>query len=150
MVDDPEQLITRYYAALARGDVEAVMECFADDIELRIHISPTVLPFGGSSVGKAAAEERLRHSLRDWECESAEMALIGADDARLRARLTFALRHKASGCRLESKFENLFAISNGKIASIDQWLDDDTVNAFVALAKEISEARLRNHDATIH
>lgn len=150
MVDDPEHLITTYYAALARGDVEAVLACFADDIELRIHISTDILPFGGVSVGREAAEERLRQSLRDWDCERAEMTVIDTDGPRTRATLAFALLHKASGCRLESKLHNQFVIADGKITSIDQWLDDDAVNAFVALAKEISEARLRNHDATIH
>lgn len=150
MADDADQLLRTYYAALARGDVEAVVACFADDIELRIHISPSVLPFGGASAGRAAAEERLRQSLRDWECEKAEATILGSDRAGTRAILAFTLRHKASGCRLESKLHNLFVTADGKISSIDQWLDDEAVEAFVALAQEISEARLRNHDATLH
>lgn len=150
MVDDPEHLITTYYAALARGDVEAVLACFADDIELRIHISPDILPFGGVSVGRQAAEERLRQSVRDWECEKAEAVISGGSDRRIRADCSFAFRHKASGALLEGRLHNLFVVEGGKIRAMDEWLDETAVRAFVAIAATTSQARLRNHDATIH
>lgn len=151
MVDDPEQLIMTYYAALARGDANAVLACFADDIELCIHISPEVLPFGGVSVGLKAAEERLRLSFKDWECEKAEAVIVrGGGDLHVAADCSFAFRHKASGALLEGRLHNRFVIETGKIRRMDEWMDDAAVQAFVAIAEATSRLRLRNHDATIH
>lgn len=150
MALDPSHIVAKYYDGLLRGDLAAVLGCFAEGIELHLHVSPEVLAFAGSTSGLAAAEERYRSSFRDWDCERAEAVTIHGDDGVVDVDCRSAYRHKASGSLLEGRLRNRFVIVGGLIQRLDEWLDEAALEAFVEMARATMTARLRNHAATIH
>jgi len=64
---DPLEVVTQFNRAWEAGDIEAALTYVADDAVYELHVSDEVLPFGGTTAGRAAIEAMLRRIRADWE-----------------------------------------------------------------------------------
>ena len=115
-------VIRRAYDGFQRGDIEAVLDSMADDIEWE---TPTVtgIPFGGRRHGKAAVAEFFRQLTdaedvqlfepREFIAQGESVAVLG----RYRGRV------KATGRVAETPWIQIFTLRNGKITRFFELYD---------------------------
>jgi ketosteroid isomerase-like protein len=120
----PERLdqIRRGYAALERGDVEAVVAEMSEEVEWR---NPEGAIEGGTRMGKTAfkgALEALLDTFVDYDVQIVDSVQVGDDTAVLiRARA----QGRTSGAPLDQLFGHVFRFEDGVQVALE-WYNDPT------------------------
>lgn len=104
------------YAAVARGEWDAVADFMADD--LVIH-EPASLPYGGEWRGRDALQRLYAHVMGYWEEPVVKwMELVGGEEYAV-ALLHFTVTAKSSGKRFETHIAEVTEFDDaGKMASM--------------------------------
>ena len=110
------------YEAFGRGDIAAVLEVLADDVEWS---SPLTLPHGGQFTGKAGVGEFFQGIGLLWASLTLEVhgvtALSAADVIGV-LRATGELR---SGAPAGYGAAHVFTLANGKVTGFREYVDLD-------------------------
>lgn len=110
------------YAAFGRGDIAAVLDAVADDVE---RSSPRTLPHGGEFHGKAAVGNFFQAIGANWSALPLTIEAVGeVGDALVLAAL------RADGTRTHGERQSYgamhaFTIRGGKIAQFREYVDID-------------------------
>jgi len=123
MTGTATDIVNRFYAAYGAGDYEQVAELLAPDIEWTM---PSSVPYGGRFVGPDGVRAYLdqlsnyveKGSLEDMEMYDSGDHLVVTGTWRSRGK---------SGGEFETRFANVFAIQDGRIASLRGSHDTATV-----------------------
>lgn len=133
MQNGPEAIVEAFYAAWILRDLEAVLAYLSDDFRLSQHFSDPMLPFTGETVGKAAAGARLKMILDEWQFLKFEPTLTVSDGTSVRTTCAIALKHLQTGEIFEGTFRHVWEVRDGKLASVDEYLDVDRLRSFLRL-----------------
>lgn len=133
MQNGPEAIVDAFYAAWILRDIETVAAYFSDNFRLSQHFSDPMLPFTGETIGKAAALARLQMILGEWRFLKFEPTLTVADGTSVRTTCPFILQHLRTGEIFDGSFRHIWRVSDGKLASVDEYLDVDRLRAFLRL-----------------
>jgi uncharacterized protein len=126
------EAVQRLYDAFNRGDVEAVLGCFADDL---VFHEPDTLPHGGAYRGPAGMQEFLGKVLQHWEEGAqlvAEEIVDGGDTVVTRAR--YRARARATGIEVDVPMAEVVRVRDGKWT--EAWVYPDTALMLRALEGE--------------
>jgi ketosteroid isomerase-like protein len=115
-------LVQNAYAAFGRGDIAAVLDMLADDVEWS---SPRTLPHGGEFRGKAAVAGFFQSIGANWQSLSLEVEAVGEVGSELAFGILRAEGPRTSGERQSYGAAHAFTIRNGKITSFREYVDLD-------------------------
>jgi ketosteroid isomerase-like protein len=135
MDQSPIGLVEGLYAARRNMDVPTMMAFCHDDIVFIFNADPDKIGSGDVLVGKAASLAHMGRFIATWEPISNEVGPLICDGNRVRARIEFKLRHRASGQVLSSTKRQEWTVRDGRIASLTEHLDDHGIAAFMRMAE---------------
>jgi uncharacterized protein len=121
-VQDNVDLVKKGYAAFGRGDIEALLGLFAEDIEWTVPATPGA-PFGGTMKGREAVGSFFK-SLAEAEDfqEFTEEDYIAQDDrVVVKGRSKAVVR--ATGRTLALEWVHLFTVKGGKVQKFVEFFD---------------------------
>ena len=112
------------------------MELFAEDAAYTLHISESLLPFAGSTVGREAIGGQLRAMLHDWDYlvfrPGAARANVDQPD-KVHCQVQFIYRHRATGSELSGQMRLVCTVEDGLVKTVDEFHDAALVEAFLRL-----------------
>jgi hypothetical protein len=119
-------VVQHAYQSFQRGDVPAVLDVIADDIEWD---TPKVVgaPFGGSYRGRAAVAGFFRELSAAEDVEVFEPREFITEGERVAAVVTYRSRIKATGRLNETTLAHLFTVRGGKITRFLELYDTAAV-----------------------
>lgn len=104
------------YAAVAKGDWDAVADYMADDFVIH---EPASLPYGGEWRGRDALERLYAHVMGFWEDPVVQWQELVGGEKHAVALLHFTVTAKASGKRFETHIAEVTEFDDaGKMASM--------------------------------
>jgi uncharacterized protein len=123
-----ERVVREMYAAFGRGDVPAVLDSLAEDVEWRI-AGPSELPFAGTHRGRGEVARFFETFGR-----SAEFEVFEPREFLSRGDTVVVLGHErqrvlATGVVFETDWAMVFTVVGGKIARYRNFVDTHTVAA---------------------
>jgi ketosteroid isomerase-like protein len=116
------QVIKKAYTAFARGDVETILDCLAEDVEWETP-GPTEIPYAGLFRGKNGVADFLR-ILNDAEdvLFFEPEAFFGQGD-RVVVLGHYSSRIKATNRSAQTNWSHSFVLRNGKVVKCRQYFD---------------------------
>jgi ketosteroid isomerase-like protein len=116
------QLVRQGYAAFQRGDIEGVLQTFADDIEWTIP-GPADIPLNGRRQGRGEVAEFFKLLAETEEAQVFEPQRFVAGE-----ELVIVLGHyrwliKANGRIAEADWVHVFTCRDGKVAKFQEYSD---------------------------
>lgn len=134
--NDPEDVIRRFLAVWAAGDIDACVGFLAEDAVYALYISREAVPFGGETVGRRDIEHALRQIRRQWDYLVFRPRNFVTDGDSVRLRVEHMYRHRSSGEVLSGYFRLVFTLRDGLIVRGDEYHDRAMVEAFVRLHEQ--------------
>lgn len=119
----PVQVVQDLYAAFGRGDMPALLDLLAADVDWHFVGRPEDVPFAGHFHGQTAMVDFF--TIVGTQCEVHEFGpyeVIDAGDHVVslgRERVTV----RSTGCTFETDWAHLFTIRNGKIQRLREYYD---------------------------
>lgn len=115
-------LVKEGYAAFARGDIPALLELLADDVEFVLHYpqNPTL---GGRYRGRASVADWLQRLDQEVEVTlfSPDQFIASGDQVVVLGRQ--AGRVRSTGRHGQLEWVNLFTVHNGRVTRFEEFLD---------------------------
>jgi len=116
-------LVQSMYAAFGRGDIGAVVEFCAPDVDWEVIGPARKLPLLGARRGTAEVEKyfRLAHEIYTFTEFSPENFVAGGDTVVALGRYSFTFNH--NGRNVATEFAHAFTLSDGKVARCRAFVD---------------------------
>ena len=119
------------YAAFGRGDIEALLGMFTEDIDWQF-FGPEELPMTGQRKGKPEVARFFKQVGEHWNFERFDPNHFVSQGDDVVALGAYAGTSKTTGRKFSSEWAHLFVVKNGKIAKFREYAD--TANLLQALA----------------
>ena len=128
---DNIDLVKKAYAAFERGDVPALLELFADDLNFQHPMPQAIWSWAGRRRGRKAFVEFLEGSSQAIEREHFEAEEFIAGGDYVVVLLSERMRAKATGISFDNPHVHVFKIVDGKIVQF--MIFEDTAPIIAAL-----------------
>jgi uncharacterized protein len=115
------------YAAFQRGDIQGLLNSFADNIVWTIPGPKDLLPFAGQRTGRGQVAQFFATLAQYQEPEQFEPRTYVAQGDTVVALGRFRWRVKSNGVSAESDFAHVFTIRNGKVAAFNEFTDTHAI-----------------------
>ena len=117
------QAVQRGYEAFGRGDLDALIDFFADDIEW-ISPGPQELPTAGRRHGRAQVTEFFRTLTEVFQFEGFAPGTFVGDDDRVIVFGTSTVRFRSNGKLMPPvQWVHSFRLANGKVTHFEEIFD---------------------------
>ncbi|WP_242886715.1 nuclear transport factor 2 family protein [Actinomadura litoris] len=127
-MSEASDIIKAHYAASDRGDLDGMVEAFADDVEWT---EMAGFPYAGTYVGVPAIREgvfgRLGAEWKDFTATAEE--IIDGDEGRVVALGHYAGTFAATGKSMRVRFVHVWRVRGGKVVRFEQFTDTLLVRA---------------------
>jgi len=125
------ELTKQGYAAFARGDIQAVLNLFADDAELLQPLSAAIFPWAGTRRGRAQLAEFFAGLAEVGEFEQFEPQEFIAQGDRVVVLISERFRIRATGRSFNNELAHVFTIKDGKASQLRIY--EDTAHFLAAM-----------------
>ena len=122
------ELVRRGYEAFGRGDIKALLDLLADDIEWTSP-GPPELPTAGTRRGLQQVSEFFQAVDEVFEIQQFEPTTFVAQGDRVVVLGKDTARIKATGKVISDDWAHAFTVRNGKIARMQEYIDTSKVVA---------------------
>ena len=133
---DPIELVDEFLRRWSDQNIDSTLELLAEDAAYTLHISKTLLPFAGSTIGREAIAVQLQAMLRDWDYlvfrPSAARANVD-EPSTVHCQVQFIYRHRGTGAELSGHMRLVCTVVEGTISTVDEYHDAGMVEAFLRL-----------------
>lgn len=129
-------VVRRGYEAFGKGDVDALLALFAEDIEWTSP-GPPELVTAGRRRGRQQVAEFFQAVNEMYDVESFEPTTFLADGDRVVVLGMEVARFKPTGARISGDWAHVFTVENGRIVRFQEYLDAS------AVVTELHAARAR-------
>lgn len=126
-------LLEAAYASWAARNLDATLDCFADDVLFATHMPPDVVPFAGISRGKSELRRQLQMIIDLFEFLEYKPVQITAEGGSFHSQVRFHYRHKATGLTYEGRLRHVWRIEADKIVRFEEFHDVERTRAFFEL-----------------
>jgi ketosteroid isomerase-like protein len=126
-------IVRRGYEAFGRGDVDALLELFSQDVEW-ITPGPEVVPTTGRRRGREQVREFFRAVGDTFEIQRFEPQTFVAQDDLVIVLGEDTARVKATGRVITEPWVHVFTCRNGKIARFQEYIDNSATMAEIQAA----------------
>ena len=125
------QIVQQFYAAIGSGDIEALLNLLADDVEWETPFPRDIVPHGGKWHGKDGVLEFLFFLNQNVEFQQFELQHFIAQDDRVAIVGHFKVLVKATGRYYEPDTVVICTVEDGKIKQFREFTDTrEAVSAF--------------------
>jgi ketosteroid isomerase-like protein len=130
---ETQQVVSQWFEALGRGDVDAALQCMADDVRWenieKVDGVSDIIPWLGGFQGRDGVAEAFR--LRDGvvEVQEFEMSDLVVQDDKAVAMVHERTRVNATGKLFEIDFVSWYEVRNGKIVRFRAFTDSAPIVA---------------------
>jgi uncharacterized protein len=125
------ELVKSGYAAFARGDRQALLDLFSEDLDLQHPMPQAIWPWAGKRKGRAGLAELTAGLYETLEYEQLEPRQFIAENDHVAALLFERTRVKRTGVVFEISEVHLFKFKGGKIVQF--LIFEDTAPIIAAL-----------------
>ena len=132
---DPVRLVRRCYDTWDEKDVDAIMACCAADAVYHVHVPSDVLRFAGRHEGHAAIRACLEAILAEYDFLAFAVDWISGTGATVRARVLYYYRHPVTGDQFDAGFRQVWRVSEGRVAQVDEYHDVARLKAFLDMTR---------------
>jgi uncharacterized protein len=108
--------IQQVYEAFGRGDVAAILNAVADDVDWAAETTSTVAPWYGVRHGKDAVADFFAGFGSTMEVEEFTPVSMAANDTDVLTVVRFRARSRSSGATASMDLHHFFRFRDGKIA----------------------------------
>jgi ketosteroid isomerase-like protein len=136
----PEEIVEAYYRSHVLGDIAASLAYLHDDVRIAQHFNDPALPFSGETLGKPAAETRLRMILADWHFIEVTPTYTAVGSDEVRSLCPFVVMHRRTGETFEGTFRHVWKFCDGRIIALDEFIDVARLKSFLRLLGLPAEA----------
>jgi ketosteroid isomerase-like protein len=126
-----EKLVRDIYAARKRGDYDAMAEMCTPKASLRLAGAAEHSPVVGTTRGRAALRERFA-ALAQFAFANQKMLSITIEGDRAAVHWRAKVTYKPTGKSALTEFCDLWAVKNGKMNSVVQFIDTALVRELTA------------------
>ena len=126
-------LLEAVYASWAAQDLEATLECFADEVVFLTHVSPKDVPYAGTSRGKTELRRQLQKIIDIFEFIEYRPVQIRRQRGAFHCQVRMQYRHRATGLTYEGSSRHVWRIRGGKITRFETFHDPERIRAFFEL-----------------
>ena len=116
------RLIEQAYDNFKRGDIQAVLGLFSEDIEWRLPDIPNV-PFGGVRHGREQVAQFFASLADSQEVQQFDPQEYIAQGEKVVARGHYAWRVKSTGRTYEGDWAHVFTVRDGKVVAFHEYTD---------------------------
>ena len=124
---DNVQMVEKAYNAFKRGDIKAVLNTLAEDVEWISPGPPDVMPAAGTRRGRQAVAEFFATVSEQEDIEVFEPQEFIAQGNKVVAILEYRSRVKATGRIAETSLVHVFDIAGGKVKRFREFFDTASV-----------------------
>lgn len=132
-------IVERAHQLWAAGDFEAFLACLTEDVVHVVNVGDDELPYGGDTVGRAMARERLQLVRDTFDIQAFVIEKIAHEAAFTRTHVLAYYKHKRTGERLDMKIRLLMFLRDGRICRIQEYHDAAYLEAFHRFVSHIEE-----------
>ena len=129
MMEQSKQLVAGMYEAFGRGDLEAVLNGLADDVEWNL---PGAAPYAGVRQGRGAVREFFMELIMAGKIEMFEVDAVIAEGARVVVLGRERFTPMKTGRTFEQHWAHAYTVREGKVATA--YLYEDTHAQALAFA----------------
>lgn len=122
-------MIQKIYVAFGSGDLPAILEFMADDIDWGIEAHASEVPWHGTGSGKMFAAKFFEALGRECTFSRFEPSGFLANDTSLACLVTFEATMKKNGRKMLQNAIHHFTIKNGRVTKWRGWEDTATTRA---------------------
>lgn len=126
-------LARAHWDAWSRQDVAGSLALFSDDAVFAMYVPEHVLPFGGETKGKAAASDRGKMIIQQFEIVTYRGEVTGIDGDKVRGHVDYCFRHRATGEEIDSSMRHVMTVRDGLICRLEEYHDVAKIAAFMRL-----------------
>ena len=131
--DDNRALVQRGYEAFGRGDIEALLALFDENVEW-VTPGPSDLPTAGRRRGRQQVAEFFEIVNSLFEVQRFEPEAFVSEGDRVLVLGSETSRVKATGKVLDMRWAHAFTVRNGKVAAFEEYQD---LSAVVAELRQV-------------
>lgn len=131
---DNRALVQRGYDAFGRGDIPALLELLAEDVQWETP-GPPELPTAGSRRGHQQVSEFFETINSLYDLQAFEAQVFVAEGDRVVVLGTETARVKATGKVLNTNWAHVFTVRNGQVVAFQEYLDTAAVMAELKAAQ---------------
>ncbi|MBU2531431.1 MAG: nuclear transport factor 2 family protein, partial [Alphaproteobacteria bacterium] len=113
----------------ARGDIDGVLGCVADDVTYELNLDDKVVKAGGLVRGRQAVRANLQFLLDTFEFGALVTDHLTVEGATVRARMKIVYIHIATGERLKTSYRLVMENRDGLVAHMKEYHDAPYVEA---------------------
>jgi uncharacterized protein len=117
------QIVQRLFAEFGRGDIQAILEMLADDVEWRIPGPSDELQTAGTWRGREDIRRMFAIVAEEAEFEQFEPREFVARGDQVVALGRWRARYKPTGRSYETEWAMVFTLREGKVARIREYSD---------------------------
>ena len=132
---DAVRLVRRCYDAWDRKNIDDLMACCAPDAVYQVHVPGDVLRFGGRHEGCAAIRACLEVILAEYDFLAFAVDWIRGAGDTVRARVLYYYRHPVTGDQFDAGFRQVWRVSEGRVAQVDEYHDVARLKAFLDMTR---------------
>lgn len=146
MAQNPIAVVQAVFAAMERNDRLMMMALFAEDFAFTFNADPDRIGDGTTLVGWTANRAHLDRVQQTWEQLDRKVLSMREDAFRadqVNVRISFSLRHRASGEIFEGTKRQSWTVRDGIVISMVEVFDQASVHAVQRLAASSAEPPTR-------
>ena len=122
------EVVRRGYEAFGRGDIQALLDMLADDVEW-VSPGPPELPTAGNRRGRQQVAQFFQAVDQIFEIQQFEPKAFVAQGDRVVVLGTDTARIKATGKVITDDWAHAFTVRDGKIVRMQEFIDTSAVVA---------------------
>ena len=122
------EVVRRGYEAFGRGDIQALLDLLADDIEW-VSPGPPELPTAGNRRGRQQVAQFFQAVDQIFEIQQFEPKAFVAQGDRVVVLGTDTARIKATGKMVTEDWAHAFTVQDGRIVRMQEFIDTSAVVA---------------------
>lgn len=116
------EIVKRSYAAFKNGDIETLMQTYADDISWEIY-GPATIPIVGPRKGRASVREFFAALDSAMAAQSFELREFIAQGDQVVVLGDYSWKVKATGRTFSSNWAHVVTLKDGKIVRFREYTD---------------------------
>lgn len=122
------EVVRRGYEAFGRGDIQALLDLLADDVEW-VSPGPPELPTAGNRRGRQQVAQFFQAVDQIFEIQQFEPKAFVAQGDRVVVLGTDTARIKATGKMVTEDWAHAFTVQDGRIVRMQEFIDTSAVVA---------------------
>ena len=136
----PADFVRSFWLFNRARDKSSILECCSDDVVLALFIPQEVLPFGGETIGKSAASDRIQTVFDQFYTLQYEGTVTAASDDMVRGQVLYTFKHKATQEIIEGVMRQVIHINRGLIVRLEEFHDVERIRAFMRLVSHVAQS----------